>query len=168
MFRKEQIYFQCGPQTKKSFPPLLQMLIFSSNYKCFKSIFRDSSTSYTPSPSPSVFRESTLSPAEIANQLRDELKRMRRRRQILGDDVTTSQQRHSPSPPMLGSPYSPQQEFMMDASEASTSQRKQQQQQQLQPVEKPVFTLKQMTLICERMCKVRIREKQPYFVPLVI
>ena len=118
-------------------------------------IFRDSASSYTPSPSPSVFRESTLSPAEIANQLRDELKRMRRRRQILGDDITTSQQRHSPSPPMLGSPYSPQQEFMMDASEASTSQRKPPP-QQLQPVEKPVFTLKQMTLICERMCKVRI------------
>ncbi len=125
------------------------------NLNSIKLFFRDSASSYTPSPSPSVFRESTLSPAEIANQLRDELKRMRRRRQILGDDVTSSQQRHSPSPPMLGSPYSPQQEFMMDASEASTSQRRQPHQQQLQPVEKPVFTLKQMTLICERMCKVR-------------
>ena len=133
--------------------------------------FRDST--YTPPPPPSVFRESTLSPAEIANQLRDELKRMRRRRQIVHDDITS---RHSPSPPMLASPYSPS-EFVMDSSsvgcnDAPTSiaglqrrhllqqhqqqqqQQQQQQHQQQQPTDKPVFTLKQMTLICERMCKV--------------
>jgi hypothetical protein len=108
-----------------------------------------------------VFRESPLSPTEIANQLRDELKRMRRRRQIFHDDMTST--RHSPSPPMLASPYSPP-EFVMDSSSVGCSdapssiaglQRRHLLQQQQQPLtDKPVFTLKQMTLICERMCKV--------------
>lgn len=124
-----------------------------------KGLERDST--YTPPPPPSVFRESALSPAEIANQLRDELKRMRRRRQIVADDMTTS--RHSPSPPMLASPYSPS-EFVMDSmsdapiSVAALQRRHLLQQHQQQPatsLEKPVFTLKQMTLICERMCKER-------------
>merc|ERR1712183_981644 len=35
---------------------------------------------------PSVFRESPLSPSEIANYLRDELKRLRKRRQIVTSD----------------------------------------------------------------------------------
>merc|ERR1712226_1318477 len=32
---------------------------------------------------PSVFRESPLSPSDVANYLRDELKRLRKRRQIV-------------------------------------------------------------------------------------
>merc|ERR1719384_834123 len=39
---------------------------------------------------PSVFRESPLSPSEIANYLRDELKRLRKRRQIVTSDSATS------------------------------------------------------------------------------
>jgi hypothetical protein len=110
-----------------------------------------------------VFRESTLTPTEIANHLRDELKRMRRRRQLIGDDMT-SQSRHTPSPPMIGSPFSPA-EFMMDASssheasrnvthELSASHEASHRKPTTSAAEKPVFTLKQMTLICERMCKV--------------
>merc|ERR1719216_683787 len=39
---------------------------------------------------PSAFRESPLSPSEIANYLRDELKRLRKRRQIVTSDSATS------------------------------------------------------------------------------
>ena len=35
---------------------------------------------------PSVFRESPLSPSDVANYLRDELKRLRKRRQIVTSD----------------------------------------------------------------------------------
>merc|ERR550539_436522 len=35
---------------------------------------------------PSPFRESPLSPSEVANYLRDELKRLRKRRQIVTSD----------------------------------------------------------------------------------
>jgi len=99
---------------------------------------------FAPTPTPSAFRETALTPAEIANHLRDELKRLRRRRQLVGEEMP-SQQRHSPSPPMSPSSSSTA-EFMMDSSE--TAHRK-------PATEKPVFTLKQMTMICERMCKER-------------
>jgi len=35
-----------------------------------------------PSPPPSVFRESLLTPEQIANNLRDEIKRLKKRRQM--------------------------------------------------------------------------------------
>merc|ERR1719225_950283 len=38
---------------------------------------------------PSPFRESPLSPSEVANYLRDELKRLRKRRQIVTSDSAT-------------------------------------------------------------------------------
>jgi hypothetical protein len=80
-----------------------------------------------------VFRESTLTPAEIANQLREKLKPLRRqvRRQIITDDAMTSHNNQT---------------FMAGSSGSETGS------QQL--AEKPVFTLKQMTAICEKMCKV--------------
>lgn len=81
-----------------------------------------------------MFRESTLTPAEIANQLREKLKPLRRqvRRQIITDDAMTSHNNQT---------------FMAGSSGSETGS------QQL--AEKPVFTLKQMTAICEKMCKER-------------
>merc|ERR1719216_610456 len=38
---------------------------------------------------PSPFRESPLSPSEVANYLRDELKTLRKRRQIVTSDSAT-------------------------------------------------------------------------------
>ena len=35
-------------------------------------------------PKPSMFLESTLTPEQIANNLRDQIKRMKKRRQIVG------------------------------------------------------------------------------------
>jgi hypothetical protein len=87
------------------------------------------------SSSSTLFRESSspppLTPAEIANHLREILKPVRRR--AAATTTTTTQERHS-------------------ADVASTSMTVDEQQPP-QP-EKPVFTLKQMTLICEKICKV--------------
>ena len=87
-----------------------------------------------------MFRESTLTPAEIANQLREKLKPLRRqtRRQIIVDDAMTSHNNQTFMAESCGSETGPQ-----------------------QPAEKPVFTLKQMTAICEKMCKV-CTQKQTY------
>jgi hypothetical protein len=98
--------------------------------------------------SASAFRESGRSPAEIANHLREILKPARRRRQIFGDDddadvaSTSTQLRQS------------HQHHEAAMNEMSVDSHHQQQQQQ--PAEKPVFTLKQMTIICEKICKVFI------------
>merc|ERR1712038_1781306 len=55
---------------------------------------------------PSPFRESPLSPSEVANYLRDELKRLRKRRQIVTSDSATVTAAGAPrSPP--ASPGSP-------------------------------------------------------------
>ena len=140
----------------------LEWLLSSSYWRAFQQFlfhfqtFRDAS--FAPTPAPSVFRENALTPAEIANHLRDELKRLRRRRQLAGD----VNERHSPSPPMspssstslAPSTSASASEFMMDASESMLRR---------PATEKPVFTLKQMTMICERMCKVRIAESLPCF-----
>jgi hypothetical protein len=102
--------------------------------KCVYLFFRDpDSSSSSPQGSPSVFRESTLTPAEIANQLREKLKPLRRqaRRQIIVDDAMTSHNN---------------QNFMAESGGSETGLQ--------HPTEKPVFTLKQMTAICEKMCKV--------------
>merc|ERR1712045_3843 len=86
---------------------------------------------------PSVFRESPLSPSEIANYLRDELKRLRKRRQIVTSDsatsVTVSAAAAGPrprSPP--ASPGSP--EPMVEGQQGHVYQ---QQQQQLVAVQQP-------------------------------
>ncbi len=98
--------------------------------------------------SASAFRETGRSPAEIANHLREILKPARRRRQIFGDDEdaavasTSTQLRQS------------HQHHEAAMNEMSVDSHHHQQQQQ--PAEKPVFTLKQMTIICEKICKVFI------------
>ena len=84
---------------------------------------------------------STLSPAEIANHLREILKPTRQRRRIFPEESTSQssqQQRHD-------------------------SMTVDDHQQQHQPAEKPVFTLKQMTIICEKFCKVTTFFKFPKF-----
>ena len=119
--------------------------------------------------SSSAFKESAITPEQIANQMRDELKRMRKRRQIVpyerfgignSGSNSASSPRASPEPMMddaaavraassvlaaangtvPAGPSSP------TASSSSTLFAK--------ADNKPIFTLKQMTLICQRMCKV--------------
>jgi len=145
---------------------------------------------------PSVFKETPLSPAEVANNLRDELKRMKRRRQLVPyvDDSTaaaaattsaaaaatdrTSSHIHSApgSPEPMEGPSSSSSSTSsnnrssaispakVSATTAAASSSSQQQGATAQPLsakalvgtkEKPVFTLKQMSIICERMCQER-------------
>ena len=143
---------------------------------------------------PSPFRESPLSPSEVANYLRDELKRLRKRRQIVTSDSATVTAAGAPrSPP--ASPGSP--EPMVEGQQGHVYQDQQQPQQRAtslmiantggvlatanlaitpprpttatspaastsssvaannKKTDRPVFTLKQMTMICEKMCQVK-------------
>jgi len=95
-----------------------------------------------PASAPSVFKETPLTPEQIANNLRDEIKRLKKRRQFAGP---SSPSQGPPSP--VSAPSSP--EPMMDMEQASSSVGK---------VEKPIFTLKQMTMIAERMCEERVEQ----------
>jgi len=106
---------------------------------------------------PSSFIESSLTPEQIANNLRDEIKRMKKRRQIIG---------YPASPPSPG-PASPSPEPMMDtelsSASAGSSTDTAVASSPSQIKEKPIFTLKQMTLIAERMCKERVDQvRQEY------
>lgn len=170
-------------------------------------------------PGPSVFRETPLAPGEVSNNLRDELKRMKRRRQLAYQNITaqnaasssssncssvnsTDGLQQQPSSPIgcgsapsspepmyqeIGS-MSPQSATSTQLSRASISNSRGNSSSQMSPSasgsshasssvqcnssnvpstsnrnikalmgtgDKPVFTLKQMTLICERMCKER-------------
>lgn len=106
---------------------------------------------------PTSFVESPLSPEQIANNLRDEIKRMKKRRQIVGYPTSPP----SPGPSSPGpAPASPE-PVMMDSEhlppQSSSSA------MPVQQKEKPIFTLKQMTLIAERMCKERVDQvRQEY------
>jgi hypothetical protein len=146
-----------------------------------KSVDRDSSNSLScqtsfqsPTSEPSVFREqSPLSPSEIANYLRDELKRLRKRRQLAEP---------YPSPRSPGAPVSPgsPEPMMADLTTSPSGIAHQQavtasaalaqpgpssskslnssnvmQTKTVSKGDRPVFTLKQMTMICEKMCKER-------------
>lgn len=115
---------------------------------------------------PSSFLESQLSPEQIANNLRDEIKRMKKRRQIVGWP------REPASPGGGSAPSSP--EPMMDtelpstsySSLAATDSSLAAPDSSLAATggkEKPIFTLKQMTLIAERMCQERVDQvRQEY------
>ena len=111
---------------------------------------------------PSLFRESPLSPSEVANYLRDELKRLRKRRQIAteptaprspGGPVSPGSpepmaeqpmdQQRATSPMLAGVSSSPPRNVSGNAATAVTKK-----------ADRPVFTLKQMTMICEKMCQV--------------
>jgi len=140
----------------------------------------------------SVFKESPLSPAEVANNLRDELKRMKRRRQLVpyvdetaaaaaspssssssaaaaastssihsapsspepmeGSSSAASTNRSSSSAAAAASAASP---AAKTAAAAAASQQPLSAKALVGTKEKPVFTLKQMSIICERMCQER-------------
>jgi len=134
----------------------------------YEAMLRRQQNSLSPmmSPSPStssaasasVFRETPLSPAEIANNLRDELKRLRKRKQIA--PATTGERSSPPSSPepMMDdasvmraasaamSAAGPSKETAVATSSSSSAS---------STTSKPIFTLKQMTMIVERMCKER-------------
>jgi len=136
------------------------------------------SSSSTSSQAVSVFRETPLSPGEMADNLRDELKRMKRRRQLVPYFNQTEQAGAGAS--TTSSPStSPFKQARLDLNAMNaTSTSSSTSIQTAQPgspgdsgsspsskglsaralvgtKEKPVFTLKQMTIICERMCKER-------------
>jgi len=101
---------------------------------------------------PSEFKESVLSPEQIANNLRDEMKRLKKRREFRGQ-----------CPPSPGSsPSSP--EPMMDApmeggsSSSSSTAASVAASPSRTNAEKPIFTLKQMSMIAERMCAERVEQ----------
>lgn len=112
------------------------------------------------SSGPSVFRETSLSPGEIANHLRDELKRLRKRRQIASSepyprcsppgspepmmaDLETCSSPNTNSRSVAAPPNSPVSRSQLTAAIKAGHK------------DRPVFTLKQMTLICEKMCQER-------------
>lgn len=178
----EALHSPNRPQKRRRCTPLKSIDRDSTSSSSSLSISQPSFTS-PPSSEPSVFRESQLSPSEIANYLSDELKRLRKRRQI-AEPYPSSR----PSPP--ASPGSPE-PMMADssssdrastsgiarrhatvtaaaavASAASTQPGPSSPQKSLNSSnnlvmsksskgERPVFTLKQMTMICEKLCKER-------------
>jgi len=96
-----------------------------------------------PPAVPSVFKETPLTPEQIANNLRDEIKRLKRRRQFCGGPSSPGSPPPAPASPS-SAPSSP--EPMMEQEQSSSK------------TEKPIFTLKQMTLIAERMCSDRVEQ----------
>lgn len=94
--------------------------------------------------SSSEFKESVLTPEQIANNLRDEMKRLKKRKQFQGP----------PSPGSAPSSPEPMIEAMMEgnASMLALTPSK----AALQSQDKPIFTLKQMSMIAERMCQERV------------
>ena len=170
----------------------------------------------TTASGPSVFKETPLTEGDISNNLRDELKRMKRRRQLVSQNIAAQMGNTAPnfsnssintvdnlprSP--RSAPSSPEPMFQevgnmspksassshVPRASVSTSRELENSSNQMSQHEtsvglhadssiqcnssnvpstsnrnikalmgtgdKPVFTLKQMTLICERMCKVK-------------
>ena len=108
-------------------------------------------------PPPSVFRETPLTPEQIANNLRDEIRRLKRRRQFAGAGPSSP---GSPSqgPPSPGSaPSSPEPMMDMDMMTAAGSSRAAAA-AGVKDDNKPIFTLKQMIMIADRMCEERVEQ----------
>lgn len=136
-----------------------------------KNIDRDShnlSCQTSFSAEPSVFRESPLSPSDIANYLRDELKRLRKRRQLATAEPYQNQSRSPPASPGSPEPMmadsdraSPSMQHPSTSVGASTSvvpagpSSPKSVMNKISKGDRPVFSLKQMTMICEKMCKER-------------
>ena len=126
------------------------------------------------SASASVFKETPLSPTEMADNLRDELKRMKKRRQLVPYFEAASKSPTHSDPPSSPEPMEPgtsaaaaagtqKQTAVSTPPKASTSKAAATP-AAAQPIsakalvgtkDKPVFTLKQMSIICERMCQVQ-------------
>lgn len=111
-------------------------------------------------PPPSVFRETPLTPEQIANNLRDEIKRLKRRRQFAGHGIAGAgpSSPGSPShcgPPSPGSaPSSPEPMMDMDHMAVAGTSRG----TATGKEDKPIFTLKQMQMIADRMCAERVEK----------
>jgi len=104
-------------------------------------------TSSTSSPSkPSEFKESALTPEQIANNLRDEMKRLKKRREFRGQGPASP-----PSPSSAPSSPEPMEGGMMGGAMGAMEGAAPKQ-------EKPIFTLKQMSMIAERMCAERVEQ----------
>jgi len=108
-----------------------------------------------PSVAPSPFLETPLTPEQIANNLRDEIKRLKKRRQFCGAGSSSpgagAGGPPSPSSPPASpgsAPASP--EPMMDTENQATGSRP--------GSDKPIFSLRQMSLIAERMCSERVEQ----------
>jgi len=109
----------------------------------------------------SEFKESALTPEQIANNLRDEMKRLKKRREFRGGAPHTigggppspcTTGGGPPSPASAPSSPEPMMEaHMMEGASSSL----------VTPTknsEKPIFTLKQMSMIAERMCAERVEQ----------
>lgn len=107
-------------------------------------------------PAPSVFRETPLTPEQIANNLRDEIKRLKKRRQIAGPVSPGSPPSPSSAPASPSSPSSP--EPMMEMEAAACSSSSSSSTAGNGKPEKPIFTLKQMIMIADRMCEERVEQ----------
>ena len=136
------------------FDDLTHDLLCFEFFKIWRYFRESNSLSCQTSSEPSAFRESPLSPSQVANYLRDELKRLRKRRQLAEMPSTSRSPPASPgspepmmadldraSPNSLAGPSSPKSVHVMTKTPTKNGDR-------------PVFTLKQMTMICEKMCKV--------------
>jgi len=107
-------------------------------------------------PPPSVFRETPLTPEQIANNLRDEIKRLKKRRQFAGaggsPPASPSHQDGMKDPPSpVSAPSSPEPMMDMDQMIAAGPSR-------VKDDNKPIFTLKQMIMIADRMCEERVEQ----------
>lgn len=114
---------------------------------------------------PSVFRETPLTPEQIANNLRDEIKRLKRRRQFHAGpssppgSPSSHQDRDPPSP--VSAPSSPEPMMDMDTmvmAGSSSAMRARAAAVGDKDSEKPIFTLKQMIMIADRMCEERVEQ----------
>lgn len=96
---------------------------------------------------PSEFKESVLSPEQIANNLRDEMKRLKKRREFRGQCPPSPVSSPSSPEPMIDAPM----EGGSSAANVAASPAR-------NSAEKPIFTLKQMSMIAERMCAERVEQ----------
>lgn len=186
----EALHSPNRPQKRRRCTPLKSIDRDSTSSSSSLNISQPSFTS-PPSSEPSVFRESQLSPSEIANYLSDELKRLRKRRQIAEPYPSVRSPPASPGSPepmMADSTASTASDRASTSgiarrhatvtaaastvasahSAASTQPGPSSPQKSLNSSnnlvmsksssksgERPVFTLKQMTMICEKLCKER-------------
>lgn len=95
----------------------------------------------------SEFKESALTPEQIANNLRDEMKRLKKRREFRGGPEVQrpASPGSAPSSPEPMEPAGPGMEAGGSGTPGKNS-------------EKPIFTLKQMSMIAERMCTERVEQ----------
>lgn len=95
----------------------------------------------------SEFKESALTPEQIANNLRDEMKRLKKRREFRGGPEVQrpASPGSAPSSPEPMEPAGPSMEAVGVVTPGKNS-------------EKPIFTLKQMSMIAERMCTERVEQ----------